>query len=325
MAQVVAAIASGLSLAIDKDHVMTHGEAAANEDGWSPCEKYALWDYETTDGDVRWDLEYLGTSDSPSYNPSATDGTRGGDVLRKKAASAGGTSTNNSSTNSQTSTGKGLAGTLGVRSSKIKDHGSYVELMPSGKTYCEPVYPDYMYVQGNIPNTAVEDTVITSNNNKGTQVENYNIMTSQDMQDLTGIQMNAFTTDKAQALAQRPYNPEKAELEVKVPNAGKPLNNSDPYPVDLKIEELELHLPRTKQYKLPYDKDVGVTKDLASAILILSDFTEKRLVKLENMLATMTRYIFGMGSRMYVNCQYYGGQDHRSWKFLFNYRINNNN
>lgn len=203
------------------------------------------WDLETVISDSGGGPWFIPTTDHTNISPLMNDQSAGGQ------------------------TGKGLAGTLGVRSSKIKDHGSYVELMPSGKTYCEPVYPDYIYVQGNIPNTAVEDTVITNSSNKGTQVENYNIMTSQDMQDLTGIQMNAFTTDKAQALAQRAYNPEKAELEVKVPNAGKPLNNSDPYPVDLKIEELELHLPRAKQYKLPYDKKVGVTRDLASAILIL--------------------------------------------------------
>ncbi len=33
----------------------------------------------------RWDLEFLGTPDSPAYNPWATNGSRGGDVLRGKA------------------------------------------------------------------------------------------------------------------------------------------------------------------------------------------------------------------------------------------------
>ena len=103
---------------------------------------------------------------------------------------------------------------------------------------------------------------------------------------------------------------------MKVPNAGKPLNNMDPYPVDLKIEELELHSPRVKQYKLPYDKKVACTKTLAAAILTLSDFSEKRIVKLENTLATVMRYLFAIGSRMHVNCQYYGGQDHRSYEKL---------
>ena len=31
------------------------------------------------------DLEYLGTDESPRYNPWAKDGSRGGDILRGKA------------------------------------------------------------------------------------------------------------------------------------------------------------------------------------------------------------------------------------------------
>ena len=114
------------------------------------------------------------------------------------------------------------------------------------------------------------------------------------------------------ALAQRAFDPSKAELEVKVPNAGKPLNNNDSFPVDLKIEELERHLPRVKQYKMPYNTKCGVSKNVSAAILHISDWAEKRIVRLENILATTMRYVYGMGSRMFVNCQYYGGQDHRS-------------
>lgn len=80
MAQAIAAIADGLWLTIDRDHVMTHGEAADNDDGW-----YAHDPYGPKSTCERWDLEYLGTDESPSYNPLATDGTRGGDVLRGKA------------------------------------------------------------------------------------------------------------------------------------------------------------------------------------------------------------------------------------------------
>lgn len=85
LAEVTAAIADGLWLTIDKTHVMTHGEAAANEDGIYPHEAYACWNDECHDGQVRWDLEYLGIPQSPAYNPWATDGSRGGDVLRGKA------------------------------------------------------------------------------------------------------------------------------------------------------------------------------------------------------------------------------------------------
>lgn len=80
MAQVTAALADGLWLTIDKPHVMTHGEAADNEDRLTCHEPYGP---RTTC--ERWDLEYLGTPESPAFNPWATDGSRGGDVLRGKA------------------------------------------------------------------------------------------------------------------------------------------------------------------------------------------------------------------------------------------------
>lgn len=80
MAQAVCAICDGLWLTIDKAHVMTHGEAADNEDGIEPHEAYGP---KTTC--ERWDLEYLGTNESPAFSPWATDGSRGGDVLRGKA------------------------------------------------------------------------------------------------------------------------------------------------------------------------------------------------------------------------------------------------
>jgi hypothetical protein len=80
MAQVIAAIADGLWLTIDKNYVLTHSEAADNEDGLN-CHE----DYGPMNGCERWDLEYLGTDESPRFRPSATDGSRGGDVLRGKA------------------------------------------------------------------------------------------------------------------------------------------------------------------------------------------------------------------------------------------------
>ena len=80
MAQAIAALCNGLWLTIDKTRVLTHGEAADNEDGIEPHEAYGPC---TTC--ERWDLEYLGTLESPTYNPWAEDGTRGGDVLRGKA------------------------------------------------------------------------------------------------------------------------------------------------------------------------------------------------------------------------------------------------
>lgn len=85
MAQVIAVLADALWLTINKAHVMTHGEAANNEDGLCVHDPYAWWNDSYGDGDTRGDLEYLGIPESPLYNPWATDGTRGGDVLRGKA------------------------------------------------------------------------------------------------------------------------------------------------------------------------------------------------------------------------------------------------
>lgn len=80
MAQAIAALCNGLWLTIDKTRVLTHGEAADNEDG-----VYAHEPYGPKNGCERWDLEYLGTMESPKYHPWAEDGMRGGDVLRGKA------------------------------------------------------------------------------------------------------------------------------------------------------------------------------------------------------------------------------------------------
>ena len=80
MAMAAAALADGLWLTIDKERVLTHGEAADNEDG---VRAHAPYGPRTTC--ERWDLEYLGTAESPAFAPWAEDGTRGGDVLRGKA------------------------------------------------------------------------------------------------------------------------------------------------------------------------------------------------------------------------------------------------
>lgn len=85
LADFVAQVCDVLDIPIDKDHVLTHGEAANNEDGLLTHSPYAWWNDSYGDGDTRGDLEYLGTAESPSYNPYATDGSRGGDVIRAKA------------------------------------------------------------------------------------------------------------------------------------------------------------------------------------------------------------------------------------------------
>lgn len=80
MAQAVCAICDGLWLTIDRNHVMTHGEAADNIDGIEPHEPYGP---QTTC--ERWDLQFLGTDESPAYTTDYDAPATGGNVLRGKA------------------------------------------------------------------------------------------------------------------------------------------------------------------------------------------------------------------------------------------------
>lgn len=80
MAQAIEAVADGLWLTIDMEHVMTHGEAADNVDGIYASEPYGP--QTTTE---RWDLQFLGTAESPYYTTNYEDEHTGGNVLRGKA------------------------------------------------------------------------------------------------------------------------------------------------------------------------------------------------------------------------------------------------
>ena len=77
--QVNAVVLKELYLPADKEHLMTHGEAADNEDGLVLSDPYG-----PNSTVERWDLEYLGTKESPSYNPASKNGDRGGDIIRGK-------------------------------------------------------------------------------------------------------------------------------------------------------------------------------------------------------------------------------------------------
>ena len=68
MAQVVAVLAKALWLTIDRDRIMTHAEAADNMDGLFPEGD----EYGPCNGCERWDLQYLGTPESPSWTPTTT-------------------------------------------------------------------------------------------------------------------------------------------------------------------------------------------------------------------------------------------------------------
>lgn len=116
--------------------------------------------------------------------------------------------------------------------------------------------------------------------------------------------------------------------EKKKKSTGKPLNYLDPYPYDDKIVELEKHYPKIKidsiesrlyesnhpgdQMPQPVAKNFAMVYD---AMLKQSASTEARLVRIENVLAQVLRSVGRIGSRVNVNCVYYGGQDNIGGKY----------
>jgi hypothetical protein len=117
--------------------------------------------------------------------------------------------------------------------------------------------------------------------------------------------MNSIIGSSNDSLARQiAYDPTKHKNTFKQPTKGKPANNSDPFPTDLKIEELELHFPHEYIHNVkccPQSLTVG------EALVKLASASEKRTVKLENNMATLMRYFFALANRMHINCVYYGG------------------
>jgi N-acetylmuramoyl-L-alanine amidase CwlA len=111
-----------------------------------------------------------------------------------------------------------------------------------------------------------------------------------------------------------------AEMNKK--SKGKPINYLDPYPFDDKVFELEKHSPKVKideiEARLYESNHPGdpmphpVAKNFAminDALINQSKKVESRLVRLENTLAFVLRSLGRVGSRVNINCVYYGGQD----------------
>lgn len=100
------------------------------------------------------------------------------------------------------------------------------------------------------------------------------------------------------------YDPKKHKNSFKSPAKGKPANNNDAFPVDLKIEELELHYPHAYIHEIQACPQAVST---AKPLLEHAQAAEKRIVKLENNMATLMRYFYALGGRMMINCTYFGG------------------
>ena len=127
-----------------------------------------------------------------------------------------------------------------------------------------------------------------------------NIMQSIGLSDLQSI----IGDSEAIKARQHLLDPTKYEREIKSSNPGKMPNNEDAYPIDLKIEELEFHKPNVK----PYKETTHIHgKDAMIVAMRVGDKAEKRIVKLENMVATLFRWIGRLGARVPINCVYYGG------------------
>ena len=80
MAQVIAVLCDNLWLTINKDIVMTHGEAGDNPDLYDEDDLYG-----PNNDCERWDLQYLGTEESPEFVADHNDASTGGNVIRGKA------------------------------------------------------------------------------------------------------------------------------------------------------------------------------------------------------------------------------------------------
>ena len=102
---------------------------------------------------------------------------------------------------------------------------------------------------------------------------------------------------------------------------GRPINCEDEFPVDEQIKKLQKHGPKVKIDKITYDFTEDnhlrspLGKTLAKNLNMIYDIcteqakrTEKRLVLIENNLATVMRNLFRLSSRININCVYYGGQ-----------------
>ncbi len=101
------------------------------------------------------------------------------------------------------------------------------------------------------------------------------------------------------------FKTKKINEEKLKPVLGKIPNIFDPYPVDDKIVQLEHHAPMVT---LEYEESNAVTNNTAFFLINRANNTEKRLVQLENILATQTRMLNRLSSRIKINCVYYGGQ-----------------
>ena len=191
---------------------------------------------------------------------------------------------------------------------ELEKHGKHMDsrIQAPDKVYCEPVYPDLVSVSSEVPAYySVQSDIPTSQMVLGANM-NYTIPTGV-LTSYYGPESVSYNVYNELVEEQRKvaFNAEEHRQTTKVPSSGKPANNNDPFPTDAKIEELETHQPRVKIKEIKACPEAVTT---AKAAVQLSINTEKRLVRLENNMATILRYLSRLSSRVPINCVYYGGQ-----------------
>ena len=81
MAQIIATLCAELWLTISPKNVLTHGEVGDDSEFYDDDELYG-----PHNDCERWDLQFLGTEESPEFTMDYSDPSTGGNVLRGKAA-----------------------------------------------------------------------------------------------------------------------------------------------------------------------------------------------------------------------------------------------
>lgn len=121
-----------------------------------------------------------------------------------------------------------------------------------------------------------------------------------------GSEAAKYQMTRMQSIAQRQiqFDPTKHDNAVKVPTPGMVPNPTDPFPTDLRIRDLELHMPRIVKESI---KATEFELNTAKALLEMGGDVEKRMVQVENHLSTVTRYLFRLASIIPINDMYYGG------------------
>lgn len=166
---------------------------------------------------------------------------------------------------------------------------------------CDPIYPDLIVP----PNYSTGD---------------YDNKTSDNTIPLEALQAGELSNEN---LGDKKLSYDYSVLEDKTKESkGKPVNYNDPYPYDSKIMELERHFPKVSideiESRLYSCNHPGcpVAQPMAKNFAMLNDMQlaqskkiEQRLVKLENISSFILRNLGRVGSRLNINCIYYGGQD----------------